>query len=120
MLPPPSQPQLQPQRPCLSASVLLSQPWWWEAGKPLQPQCSVLAWTWAMASSSLGFLLARHRLGVLWVTRRSLLVCVVDGIGPKGLSGHLLFISFSSAAPTSTVSGQLWRSWRRTPGSPRR
>lgn len=26
----------------------------------------------------------------------------------------------SSAAPTSTVSGQLWRSWRRTPGSPRR
>lgn len=60
-LPPPSQPHLQLQHPCLAAPVLLSQPWWWEAGKLLQPRCSVLAWTGAVASSSSGFHMARHR-----------------------------------------------------------
>lgn len=60
-LPPPSHPELQPQHPCLAAPVLLSQPRQWEAGKLLQPQGSVLAWTWAMASCSLGFHMARRR-----------------------------------------------------------
>jgi len=63
--PPPSHPQLQPQHPCLAAPVLRSQPRPWEAAKPPQPQCSVLAWTWATAPSRLGFHLARRRLGVL-------------------------------------------------------
>lgn len=94
MLLPPSHPQLQPQHLCLAAPVLLSQHWQWEAGKPLQLQCSVLARTWAIASSSSEFHMAQHRLDVLWVTGRSLLVCVADGISPKGLFGHVLLIIF--------------------------
>lgn len=34
---------------CFPAPVLLSQLWWWEAGKLLQSQCLVLAWSWGMA-----------------------------------------------------------------------
>lgn len=71
--------------PCLAAPVLLSQPRQWEAEKLLQPKCSVLAGTWATASPSLGFHMARRRLGVLQAVARSLLVCVVMGLGPKAL-----------------------------------
>uniref|UniRef100_A0A8C6J6H1 DNA helicase n=1 Tax=Melopsittacus undulatus TaxID=13146 RepID=A0A8C6J6H1_MELUD len=49
-----------------------------------------------MASLSLGFHMGRHRLGVLWVTGRSLLVWVVNGIGSKGFFGRVLLMSFFS------------------------
>lgn len=91
MLPPLSH----PQHPCLTASPSRAGP---SSGKQ-ESCCGCSAHSWPeprLWLSLLGFHMGRHRLGVLWVTGRSLLVWVVDGIGPKGLFGHVLLLLFFS------------------------